>query len=250
MGSSCPFCRKSFVASRIIKLHVNRPPTLEQGVEDVELLQRLDAEEAKRQVELEAAMEQSKQRKRVLRESLERAQRLQKQREEEAEARQQQPPSTVAGTSASGAVPSPREIRIDEVPRFFNESSVTRPVGAAAPPSTRRGRGGGGWRARRDADADLTSPSVMSSAAPPPTQWDRGEGGGWRARWGAVANLTSPFVSSAAPPSTRWGQGEGGGWRTRRWDIDADPASSTHALLEVDTFLWVPSREPSPLRRR
>ncbi|EDR09929.1 uncharacterized protein LACBIDRAFT_293759 [Laccaria bicolor S238N-H82] len=105
---TCPFCRKPFVGSRIVKLHVDRPASSEQGVEDVELLRRLDAEEAKRQAELEAAVEQSKQRKRALRESLERAHRLQEQREEEAEARKRQSP-TVAGKSAFGAVPSPRD---------------------------------------------------------------------------------------------------------------------------------------------
>ena len=192
MGTSCPFCRKLFAANRIVKLHVDRPATSEEGIDDVELLQRLDAEEAKRQVELEAAVveletavEQSKKRKRALRESLERAQRLRKKREEEAEARKQQP-STVAGNSASGAVPSPRETRNDEVFRFFtvSESSVTRTIGAAAPPSTRSGRGegrgrrtrrgrgeGGGWSARRNTDADLTSSLASSTQAlrlPPP----------------------------------------------------------------------------------
>ena len=183
MGTSCPFCRKLFATNRIVKLHVDRPVTSEEGIDDVELLQRLDAEEEKRQLELEAAVEQSKQRKRALRESLGRARRLRKKREEEAEARKQQP-STVAGKSASGAVLSPRETRNDEVFRFFTvgESSVTRTIGAAAPPSTRSGRGegrgrrsrrgrgeGGGSSARRN--ADLTSALASSTQAlqfPPP----------------------------------------------------------------------------------
>ena len=200
MGSpSCPLCRKPFVASRIVKLHVDRQAASEEGVEDVELLQRLDAEEAKRQVELEAAVEQSKQRKRALRESLERARRLQKQREEEAEALKQQTP-TVAEKSASGAVPNPREIRIEELLALLNEPSVTRTVEAAAPPLTRWRRGeGGSWRARRDALAS----SLESSAAPPSTLWGRGGGGGWRARYErrhTNADLTSSLASSTRAP--------------------------------------------------
>jgi hypothetical protein len=194
---SCPLCRKPFVGSRIVKLHVDRPAASEQGVEDVELLQRLDAEEAKRQVELEAAVEQSKQRKRTLRESLERARQLRKQREEEAEIRKPQPP-TLAGKSASAfaADSSPREIQIDEFLRIFNGPSATVPrtVGAAALPSTRWGRGeGGGWRGRQDANPDLTS-----SLAPPSTLWGRREGGGWRAR--TDADPTSSLASSTRAP--------------------------------------------------
>ena len=214
MGSpSCPLCRKPFVGSRIVKLHVDRQATSEQGVEDVELLRRLDVEETKRQVELEAAVEQSKQRKRALRESLERAQQLQKQREEEAEVHKPRPP-TVAGKSASAAfatVRSPEDIQVDELLRILGLGGhgVTRAVGAAAPPSTR---------------------------------WGRGEGGGWSVRRDANVNLTSPFVSSAAPPSTRGGQGEGGLWRARR-DTDADLtsslASSTHPHLQFNSlFPW------------
>ena len=154
-------------------------------------------------------MEQSKQRKRALRESLERAQQLQKQREEETEVHKPRPP-TVAGKSASAAfatVRSPEDIQIDEFLRILGLGGhgVTRAVGAAAPPSTRLGRGeGGGWSVRRDANV----------------------------------NLTSPFVSSATPPSTRGGQGEGGLWRARR-DTDADLTSSTHAPLQFNSlFPW------------
>ena len=210
MGSpSCPLCRKPFVGSRIVKLHVDRQATSEQGVEDVELLRRLDAEETKRQVELEAAVEQSKQRKRALRESLERAHRLQEQREEEAEARKRQPPPVEAKSAyaASATVRSSEDIQIDEFLRILGLGGhgVTRAVGAAAPPSTRL---------------------------------RRGEGGGWRARQDANVNLTSPFVSSAAPPSTRGGQGEGGLWRPRR-DTDADLTSSTHPHLQFNSlFPW------------
>jgi hypothetical protein len=212
---SCPFCRKPFAASRIVKLHVDRPAASEQGVEDVELLRRLDAEEAKRQVELEAAVEQSKQRKRELRESLERAQRLQKQREEEAEARKQQHP-TVAGKSASGAVPwRARHAATSD----FTSSLMS----SATPPSTRFGQGtGGGWRARA-ANSDLTS-SLVSSAAPPPTQ---SEGGVWRPRR-PTSELTTSLVSSAVPPSTQFGQG----WRAAeraaaaRQNTNADLTSS------------------------
>ena len=209
MGSpSCPLCRKPFVGSRIIKLHVDRQATSEQGVEDVELLRRLDAEEAKRQVELEAAVEQSKQRKRALRESLERAHRLREQREEEAEARKRQPPTVEAKSAhaASATVRSSEDIQIDEFLRILGLGGhgVTRAVGAAAPPSTRWGRGEGGWSVRRDANV----------------------------------NLTSPFVSSAVPPSTRGGQGEGGLWRARR-DTDADLTSSTHPHLQFNSlFPW------------
>ncbi|EDR09934.1 uncharacterized protein LACBIDRAFT_325831 [Laccaria bicolor S238N-H82] len=195
----CPFCRKPFVASRIVKLHVDRPATVsEEGIEDVELLQRLGAEEAKRQVELEAAVEQSKQRERALRESLERARQLRKQREGEAEARKQQE------KNASGAVPSPRETRIrDEVVQIDSESSDTRTVWAAPPPSTRYGRGVGVWRSssRRAANANLTSPFV-SSAVPPSIQWGQGEGVGvWRARRNTDADLTSSLTISTHAPS-------------------------------------------------
>ena len=195
---SCPLCRKPYVASHIIKLHVDRPATSEQGVEDVELLQRLDAEEAKRQVELEAAVEQSKQRKRALRESLERARRSQKQRSEEAEVCEQQPP-TVTGKSASDPILISEVMQIDEVYRLLSESSVTRAVVAAAPPLTRWGRGeGGGWRARRDTNADATT-SLVSSAAPPSTRWGRGEGGR-RATWDTNADLTSSSASLIRAP--------------------------------------------------
>ncbi|KIJ98411.1 hypothetical protein K443DRAFT_680843 [Laccaria amethystina LaAM-08-1] len=206
---SCPFCRKPFAASRIVKLHVDRPAASEQGVEDVELLRRLDAEEAKRQVELEAAVEQSKQRKRELRESLERAQRLQKQREEEAEARKQQHP-TVAGKSASGAVPWSWRAR-----HAANSDFTSSLMSSATPPSTRFGQGtGGGWRARA-ANSDLTS-SLVSSAAPPPTQ---SEGGVWRAPR-PTSELTTSLV---APPSTQFGQG----WRAAaRQNTNADLTSS------------------------
>ncbi|EDR09932.1 uncharacterized protein LACBIDRAFT_318281 [Laccaria bicolor S238N-H82] len=176
MGSpSCPFCRKPFVANRIVKLHVDRP-TSEQGIVDVELLRRLDAEEEKRQAELESAMEQSKQRKRALRESLERPQLLQKKREEEVEALKQQPP-TVAGKTASGVVPSPREIRVDEVDQLRGESST-------------QCRGGySRWAPR-------------SSAAPSSTQFGRGEAGGgggaeaaWRNGWQVSSSSNSDASS-------------------------------------------------------
>ena len=235
MGSpSCPLCRKPFIASRIVRLHVDRQAPSERGVEDVELLQRLDAEEAKRQVELEAAVEQSKQRKRALRESLERARRLQRQREEEAEALKQQPTNV--------AVPSPREIRIDEMLQLFSESSVTRTVEAAAPPSTRwgRGEGGGVWRARRDALAS----SLESSAAPPSSLWGRGDGG-----WARREALASSLESSAAPPSTSWGRGEGGGWRARQdtnTDLTRSLASSTRAPLRVNAFFSLLDGNGSP----
>ena len=190
---SCPLCRKPFVASHIVKLHVDRP-----GVGGVELLQRLDVEEAKRQVELEAAVEQSKQRKRALRESLERARRSQKRRSEEAEVCEQQPP-TVTGKSASDPILISEVMQIDEVYRLLSESSVTRAVVAAAPPLTRWGRGeGGGWRARRDTNADATT-SLVSSAAPPSTRWGRGEGGR-RATWDTNADLTSSSASLIRAP--------------------------------------------------
>ena len=222
MGSPCcPFCRKPFLGSCIVKLHVDRPAPSEQGVEDIELLQRLDAEEAKRQVELEAAVEQSKQRKRALRESLERAHRLQKQREEEAEARKQQPPP-VTGKGASGAVPSEREIRIDELLGLFSGLSVTRTVEAAAPPLTRWRRGeGGSWRERRNAP----NSSLEGSAAPSSTQWGR-EGGGWRARAtrrNTNADLTSSLASSTHAPlhvftlSSDFEDGNGDGDEVLSW---------------------------------
>jgi len=179
MGSpSCPLCREPFVVSRLVKLYVDRPALSEQGEEDVELLQRLDAEEAKRQVELEAAVEQSKQRKRALRESLERARRLRKQREEEAEALKQEPP-IVAEKSASGAVPSPREI--DELRLIMGVTRRRRKLG---------------WIARAGApNADLTS-SLVSSGAPPLT---RG-GEVWQPRPGTNAGLTSSLAGSTRAP--------------------------------------------------
>ncbi|EDR09933.1 uncharacterized protein LACBIDRAFT_325830 [Laccaria bicolor S238N-H82] len=177
MGSSCPFCRKPFVANRIVKLHIDRP-TSEQAIVDVELLRRLDAEEEKRQAELESAMEQSKQRKRALRESLERAQLLQKKREEEVEALKQQPP-TVAGKTASGVVPSPRETRVDEVDQLRGESSTQRRGGYSRFPR---------WAPR-------------SSAAPSSTQFGRGEvggGGGAEAAWRNGWQVSSSSNSDAS----------------------------------------------------
>ena len=247
MGSSCPFCRKSFAASRIVKLHVDRPAKLEQGVEDVELLQRLDTEEAKRQVdleaavvELEAAVKQSKQRKRVLRESLERARQLRKQREEEDEARKQQQPTwaTVAGKSASGAVPSPRETRIrDEMLQIHSESSVTHTVGASTPPSPRwgpeegvdwggevaweEGGVGGGW-ADGGVGAGWAEGGVRGGWAEGGVGGSSAEGGGWRTMRGR----------------TRRGRGAGGGWSAPRRNTNANFTSSLASSTHARHFRW------------
>lgn len=148
---NCPLCRKAFFPDGIVKLHIDRPLTSGQGPQEVELLQRLAAEEEKRQADFEAAAEQSKQRKRELQEALERA-RLRQQSEEETEVQRQQPaveqsaaaPTAVRSTSARD---EHRQLLLDD----FASPPVSRAVGAAAiPPFIFRSATRSSWRPRRD----------------------------------------------------------------------------------------------------
>ncbi|EDR10169.1 uncharacterized protein LACBIDRAFT_318269 [Laccaria bicolor S238N-H82] len=123
---NCPLCRKAFSHNGIVKLHIDRPLTSGQCLQEVELLQRLSAEEEKRQADFEAAAEQSKQRKRELQEALERAW-LRQQSEEETEVQRQQP----AGAAAPPAVRaemSARRLLLEDFPL----PPISGAVGAAA----------------------------------------------------------------------------------------------------------------------
>jgi len=144
---NCPLCRQAFSPSGIVKLHVDRPLTSGQGLQEVELLQRLAAEEEKRQADFEAAAEHSKQRKRELQEALERAQ-LRQQSEEETEAQRQQP-AVEQSAAASTAVRA--EISISARDEYRRPPPVSRAVGAAAiPPFIFRPATRSSWRPRRD----------------------------------------------------------------------------------------------------
>lgn len=148
---NCPLCRKAFSPNGIVKLHIDRPLTSGQSLQEVELLQKLAAEEEKRQADFEAAAEQSKKRKRELQEALERA-RLRQQSEEETEVQRRRPaveqsaaaPTAVRSTSAQD---EHRRLPLDD----FASPPVSRAVGAAAVqpfifrPATRSS-----WRPRRD----------------------------------------------------------------------------------------------------
>jgi hypothetical protein len=130
---NCPICCKAFSPNSIVKLYIDRSLMSGQVLQEVELLQRLAAEEEKCQAEFEAAAEQSKQRKQVLQEALKT---WLQQSEEETKVQRQQPaveqtaagPTAVCADISTSAQDKYRRLLLDDFPL----PPVSRAVDAAA----------------------------------------------------------------------------------------------------------------------